>query len=1547
MAKSDQLSGLEPIAVIAMNCRFPGARSVDEFWENLRNGVESISVFSPEELAESGIDTTLVNEPSYVNAGGAIDDIELFDAQFFGFSPRDAQLLDPQQRLFLECAWESLELAGYDPAAYDGAVGVYAGQSLSTYALYLYVASHRLGIDDFDILVGNDKDYLATRTSYKLNLHGPSVTLQTACSTSLVAICTATQALRARECDLALAGGVTVGVPQKQGYFYRQGGIGSPDGHCRTFDAAAEGTVGGNGVGIVVLKRLADAITDGDQIRAVIRGAAVNNDGADKVGYTAPSVAGQAQVIAAALAQGNVRPETIGYVEAHGTATPLGDPIEVAALAQIFGPARNGASCWIGSVKTNVGHLDCAAGVAGLIKGVLALEHGEIPPSLHFRSPNPEIDFERTPFSVVTELHPWPPGAEPRRVGVSSFGIGGTNAHVVLEEAPKPDSSESPKAMQVLTLSARTPSALEAASANLARRLQETPDVDLGNVAFTLQLGRRAFPQRRILVCESATDALAALDGANRRVISGRSGTAEQHAVFMFSGQGSQHPGMGRGLYESEGVFRRQIDECAKVLEPELGHDLRESLYPSPGDEEAAAEQLRQTALTQPALFVVEYALAALWDKWGVRPHALIGHSIGEYVAACLAGVFSLEDALRVVAARGRLMQQMPAGAMLAVQLPERDVGAFLDGKLSLSAVNAPALCVVSGAFDAVDELASILEQDGVSCTRLRTSHAFHSPTMEPAAKALADLLGSVTLQPPSLPVISNVTGTWLTAEQATDPAYWETHARQTVRFGDGVRLLLSDPDAVLLEVGPGRMLVSLARQAQAGSGSRQILSSLPHPGDPQPDLPHALETLGRLWIAGVPVAWRSLHAGEKRRRVLLPTYPFERERYWIDAQEQAQEATAWEPQSGRVPDLSQWFYVPSWARTAPPSRPRPGTQAGHPQRWLIFADELGLGDSLGLRLREQGHAVTLVRTGTFERRSRDAYELDPGAREDYGALLGELSAAEQYPERIVHCWNVTPGGDGSPSIERFECLQEPGFYSPLFLAQALAAERVAEPVEVAVVSNRLHSILGDEDVMPEKITTLAACKGVPQEYPNLRYRSIDLDLRDGPASAELTDQLLAELAQESAAAVVAYRGTQRWEEMYVPLRLPPVEAAEANLRQGGVYLITGGLGQIGGVIAEYLAGQYGARLVLVGRTALPPDGERDEWLAEHNAGDPTSIRIQTIRALEETGGEVLALNADVGDRDAMRSVLDTTLDRFGDLHGVIHGAGFVSEDGFRMLDGLDRDVCRQHFRPKAEGALILDELLRDRELDFRVLFSSLSSVLVGLGFIPYAAANAFLDAFAEGRGWSSIAWDGWDFRPQSQLDGSALDPQELVLLPQEGVEALVRMLARDSLPRVIVSTGDLYVRQSQWTSGVAPESTPPGPGLFDRPDLGTPYVAPTDEVEAAIAAIWQPLLGVAEIGVDDNFFDLGGHSLLAIQLVSRMRQTFQVDVSVQTLFEQPTVGELASVVREWDAQPAAEPDTVIRALEHVERLSEEEMQALLNSQRDTGEHDRSGSSGR
>jgi amino acid adenylation domain-containing protein/FkbH-like protein len=867
------------IAIVGMAGRFPKARSLHEFWNNLCQGVEAVSFFSDAELADATSDAAHTKS-NYVKARAILENPELFDAAFFGMNPREAELTDPQHRLFLEAAWEALEDANCDPTRCGEGIGVFAGMSTNTYlANNLGVTPQLLiGINgEFQAMVGNERDYLPTRVSYKLNLRGPSLNVQTACSTSLVAVSMACQHLLTYQCNLALAGAVSVSFPQKRGYVYQEGGITSPDGHCRPFDVNSAGTVAGDGVGVVALKRLEDALRDGDAIYAVIKGFATNNDGALKVGYTAPSIQGQADVIAMAQAMAGFAPETIGYIEAHGTGTPLGDPIEIEGLTRAFRLGTNARNfCAIGSVKGNIGHLDTAAGIAGLIKTALALRHKRIPPSLHFVSPNPKINFEDSPFHVSHELGDWT-GAGPRRAGISSFGIGGTNAHVVLEEAPaSPDGTPSRNA-QLLVVSARTKPALQAAARNLSDFLATHPDANLPDVAFTLQLGRRAFEHKAAVVCRTGTEAVEKLKSLEGDGIStGGAGTESSPVVFMFPGQGAQRVNMGRELYESEPVFKEAVDECCQLLEPHLGQDLRTVLYSDSGNSE-----LTQTAITQPAMFVIEYALAKLWMSWGVQPAAMIGHSLGEYVAACLAGVFSLPDALRLVATRGKMMQALPHGMMLAVRLPEAELRPLLTNSLSIAAVNAPNSCVVSGPTEAVEAFSRQLKEKNVGCVALQTSHAFHSAMMEPMLKAFADLVREIGPQAPNTPFISNVSGTWITAEQATDPAYWATHVRQTVRFADGLNELLKDY-RVLLEVGPGEILSGLARQHPARKSATAVVPSLRGPKETSPELDAVLNALGKLWVSGVTPDWEKFYAREKRQRVWLPTYPFERKPFWV-----------------------------------------------------------------------------------------------------------------------------------------------------------------------------------------------------------------------------------------------------------------------------------------------------------------------------------------------------------------------------------------------------------------------------------------------------------------------------------------------------------------------------------------------------------------------------------------------------------------------------------------------------------------------------------------
>jgi amino acid adenylation domain-containing protein len=878
------------VAIVGMSLRVPGAASVAQFWANLRAGVESISFFSDEELLAEGASAADLSAPHVVKAGGVLAGIEMFDAPFFSLTRREAEITDPQQRVLLECCWEALESAGYDAEVFPGQIGVFAGTSISTYLLQNLYGRPELveAIGPGRVLMGNCNNFLTTWVSYKLNLRGPSVAVATACSTSLVAVHLAWQSLLNGECDLALAGACSIHVPQKGFYPFREGGIMSPDGHCRAFDAAARGTVPGSGAGVVALRRLADALDAGNTIHAVIKGSAINNDGSGKVGYTAPSIVGQSAAVADALALSGVEPESIGYLEAHGTGTHLGDPIEISALTRAFrAHTERRGFCAIGSVKTNVGHLDTAAGMAGLIKAVLALEHGEIPPSLHFTRPNPACELAASPFFVADRLLAWPRGAAPRRAGVSSLGIGGTNAHLVLEEAPAPPPSAPSQPWQLLVLSARSPGALDAATLRLGDHLAAHPELDLADVAYTCQVGRKAFAHRRAVVCRGREDAVRVLrERPAGRLQDSFAETRKSPVAFLFPGQGGARPGIDRELYDSEPELRATIDRCCELLAPRLGRDLLPLLLARPAEpagEGAAADPLAETALAQPALFVVEYALAQLWQRWGIRPQALAGHSLGEVTAACLAGVFSLDDALRLVAERGRLMQGLAAGAMLAVSLPESDLLPLLPEGLSLAAVNAAERCVVAGPPAAVQELAAALAARGAGCRPLPASRGFHSPMVESIVEPFSRVLGEVRLHPPELPLLSTVTGGWLQPEQATDPGHWLRQLRATVRFGAAVDELLATPERILLEVGPGRTLSTLARQGDRSRRERPIVPSLSAAAWPDSQAAALREALGRLWLLGLQPDWAGVHGAACRRRVTLPTYPFERSRCWVE----------------------------------------------------------------------------------------------------------------------------------------------------------------------------------------------------------------------------------------------------------------------------------------------------------------------------------------------------------------------------------------------------------------------------------------------------------------------------------------------------------------------------------------------------------------------------------------------------------------------------------------------------------------------------------------
>jgi acyl transferase domain-containing protein/thioesterase domain-containing protein len=1476
------------IAIIGLAGRFPGATNIAEFWDNLQAGRDCITFLSDRELREAAVPEKLLAEPNYVKAAGIIADRDRFDAAFFGFTAKEATLIDPQHRLFLEEAWTALEHAGYNPETYPGAIGVYAGVGTNSYLLnYLYPSLLATGdADRYEIQRRNDKDFLPTLVSYKLNLRGASLAVQTACSTSLVAIHLACQSLLGGECDITLAGSSTV-VANPTGYLYDaqndaqtsdDGIVLSPDGHCRVFDAKAQGTVGGSGVGVVVLKRLADAIADGDTIHAVIKGSAVNHDGARKEGHTAPSVEGQAAVITEAQAVAGVSAETITYIEAHGTGTVLGDPIELAALTHAFRQQTERTGfCGIGSVKSNVGHLDTAAGIAGLIKTVAALQHRLLPPSLHFEQPNPALNLSSSPFYVNTKVQPWVTQDMPRRAGVSSFGVGGTNVHVILEEAPMQSaSSPSSRSTHLLLLSARSESALDRLSQQLAAHLHhlqqqeqsDQTDHSLADIAYTLSVGRKAFEYRRAVACRTYEEAIRGLQSSDLQpseslqseepseepvpIASGRAIASE--VAFLLPGQGTQYIGMGYELYQSEPVFWAALDECAQLLEPMLNLDIRECLYPDAPQIGQSNVLLQQTALTQPILFAVEYALARLWLSWGVTPQALIGQGIGEYVAACLAGVFSLVDGLWLVANRGYMIQQMPSGAMLTVALSESEVQSWLSPEIALAAVEGD-FCTVAGSVGAIDRLQVQLETQGIALKRLRIAHALHSHLLEPMLEPFGQLFEQVTLNPPQIPYLSNVTGTWITAAEATSPGYWVEHARHPVRFVEGVTRLLQTPNWILLEVGAGESLTNLVKQHPAYTPERIGLTSLHPPQQMESDQDILLRSLATLWCHGCATEPGALYAIEQRRRVPLPTYPFERQRYWVEspAAERLEGLTersveGWigipaqsnetlssaepSPQSlssalPRIADLDQWFYLPIWKRSPLPPCSVPLPE----QTWLVFLDLCGLGSRFCQRLQAQGHQVITVALGDrWYAQDVLTYSLNPQHPEDYLTLFEALKTQEILPTQIWHGWALTAPALDPLVPELVQQMQHQGLHSLLAIAQAIGEVCPSQQIRLSVISNGVQDISGQEDLSPAKATLLSAVKVIPQEYAALQCSSIDLDLFTLTAGTlnDVLEQLWRELVQQPVQqearansranpVAIGYRGRYRWRLDYEAMPLPPPSSLP-RLRTHGVYLITGGLGGIGLTLATYLATFAQAKLILVQRSPLPPRDQRQQWLDTHPPSNPTCVKIRAIQQLEAQGAEVLVIAADIADESSLQEALQTGIAQFGRVHGVLHCAGIADFAGeIQNRSRADTDLV---LASKVQGTIALDRWLRNQELDFMLLSSALSTVLHKTlwGQVGYGAANEFLNAFATYRTLQNhtlqnktmtiaVNWTEWQ---EVGMAASTSYPRLRVgnqadwllgLTPTEGQQVFERILAT-TYPQVVVSTQDLsqmLAQQASW----------------------------------------------------------------------------------------------------------------------------------------------------
>lgn len=1517
------------IAIIGMAGRFPQADNIDQFWTNLVSSTDCITRFSREELERMGVSQAALDDPNFVPAAGYIPDQDKFDAHFFEMNPREAANLDPQHRFALEVAWQTLEHAGYTPESVNGSVGVFAGVNMSTYFIFNLLKgdeSTSAG-DALDTQISVDKDMFASRISYKLNLNGPSIALGTACSTSLVCIHLACQSLLNGESKMALAGGSHLATPNCTGHIYHQGGYSSPDGYCRSFDARGKGTVGGAGTCFVLLKRLDDALADNDTIYAVIKGSAVNNDGSEKIGYTAPSIVGQTNIIAEAQAVAGVEPDSIRFIEAHGTATELGDPIEFTALTRAFRLQTERKNfCGIGSVKSNIGHLGVAAGAASVVKAALALKHKVIPESLNFEQPNPKLDIDNSPFYVIDKLERIEAGEYPARAGVSSLGIGGTNAHIVLEEPPETASSDS-RNWQLLVLSAKTPSALDRMTENLAGWMQNVAGEKLADAAYTLQVGRKAFAFRRAFVLQDDKAARSlmplAASIAPARGLTGRAAEKTKKVVFMFPGGGTQHVDMARGLYEQEPAFRASLDECAALFRRKMGLDLVGLIYPDAARAEENAAILQKPKNFFAALIAVEYSLAKLWISWGVQPDALIGHSLGEYTAACIAGVFSLEDAVSLICCRGALFEKIEKGGMLSVTLPAEEVQQLLIEGVSIATINDPGRCTVAGRNEPIQAFERILEARQVEYRKLLIDTAGHSPMVDPILQEFGQFLGTIGFGKPAIPFISNMSGDWADPAEIATAAYWKNHLRQTVRFSAGVATLLKDDNAVFLEVGPGNALCSFVRSQLQPNAQSVLLNSLRHVKEEKDDLCHLLETMGKLWLAGVTPDWKAFHAEEQRKRIALPGYAFERKRYWVENRKNTAQAGA------KLP-VADWFWQPAWRLQ---ELPADSFEPSAAQTVLAFIDELGVGAAVVERLRRQGARVLTVAQGSdFAEAGDDAYRIDPANANHYRSLLRHLQSRQLVPAAVLHCWNlaqvVAVADAGRPILD--------AQLSFIYLAQALEFCQLTDPLAILAVTGNREAVLAGDQVDCLQALVTGPARVIPYEFPQIRFATLDIHASGADAAVvDFSEAIAAEMqcmtdpaqqADRQGGDAIALRNGLRFVRDFVPLATSKPDVADLPIREHGVYVVTGGLGGVGMAHAQALAARQ-VRLALLQRTAFPAEQEWAAILADAGRDAGLKEQIRGIQALQAAGAQVLLLQADVTDAGQVATALAEVRTTFGSIHGLVHCAGYGE---FVPVRETSREVIEAVLAPKVHGTMNLLAALDGDDLELVLLCSSMSVATTGYGLAGYVSACAYLDALAQshrpqrragGRPatrFLSINWDVWSTPLQTaraQSDAALLQRlqgNKSAILPREGVEVIHRALACGQ-SQAIISTVDFQQlqRKNRKLADAALQGTDSGTtaedmatdskALYERPSLSTEYVAPSSAAEKLLASIWQETLGIGKIGVNDNFFELGGESLLGVKIVVKAKKMGLL-IDPKQMFATPTIAQIAQSLNQSSA---------------------------------------------
>ncbi|BBM00784.1 type I polyketide synthase [Microbulbifer sp. GL-2] len=1425
-------TGLE-VAIVGMAGEFPEADSLESFWSNLCTETECIRFFDPDDLVAAGIPEHVVRDESFVPAKGVVPGLFEFDAEFFGYSAREASVMDPQMRRFHQLAWHALENAGYAPDAPGCSVGIWAGAGDNSIWISRFLREMSNSFArKYEISTLTAREFLCTRIAYKLNLKGPAVTVQTACSTSLVALHSAVTALLAGECDMSLAGAVAIhpndvnGRADKGGYSFQEGMILSPDGHCRPFDIEAQGTIPGDGLGMVVLKRLDDARRDNDTILAVIKGTAINNDGNLKAGFTAPSVDGQSRVIHSAMRAAEVEPETISYIEAHGTGTPLGDPIEIEALGRVFGKTKENRR--IGSVKSNIGHLDAAAGMAGLIKTVLAMRHKLLPPNLHYNKANPKANLLGAGFNVNSELTSWNNEKYPLRACVSSFGIGGTNAHTILEEYLVNETTECSSGWKILPWSAKSEESLNVWSNLLADHLESEPALRLNDCAYTLSTGRSHFEHRRILITDSREKAISILrEESSPHILSGRAGSRRRKITFLFPGQGSQYAGMGADIYHQLPEYREHVDSCLSLLAPSVCAELKPFLTNSEATEQAI--DISNTRLAQPLLFIVEYALAQTFISWGIEPDNMIGHSIGEYVAACVSGAIPLSEALEIVVQRGSLMAEAEPGAMLAVNLDHYALKSYLSHELELAAINSSDLSVVSGTISAIEHAQVRLETEGVSVTRLKVSHGYHSHLMEPVLDRFSAVIQDRSFNDINIPYYSNISGQLISTKEIKQTNYWIQHLRSTVNVANPISEALDDEERIFLEVGPGRTLTTFVRKHSKFNSSNRLINTIP-PGNTNGDnTQHLLMAISKLYLAGVSIDWKNFYHRDQNKRIPLPGYVFKKTEF---IPEPIAEVTELSDLAGdrRVVRL----YEPHWQRRpislGDLSRDRSRT-------YIIFRDTYGLTELIEQQLINKGCRVIPVEKGeAFNRTADGAYTVGTGNAHDYTLLIEEIGRLQIEVHEIIHAWSVDRAGNKSTNE-----LSEDSFYSLLNLAKALAELSTSENVLISILATELFSISGDEDIVASKALLTGPLRVIPHEVPHLNTRVIEFNQNalERSNNSELLRSLVRELETDKFPQQVAYRGRNRWVREYRPIPANKEQAKSSegvSLRIGGTYLITGGLGDIGIAKAKHIAKNGPVNLILTTRRPIS-DWRRGGKNPSHTI---SSSIVTELLELEKSGTTVDILTADVTSHNDMVRIRRHIESVFGVLNGIVHCAGLPGDGS---LLRKEREAMDAVLAPKTIGATILSKTFCDMDLDFVLFCSSITAILGGFGQVDYCAANAYLDAFALNSGFNnrtrviSVNWDTWSGMGMAAQDFKR-KPKELSEMSSSG-----KLLSHDQHKFVfsqILSANDTWALREHWILGKA---TLPGAFYIDAATSALKLAGYTGELKFSDILFLSPLL--------------------------------------------------------------------------------------------------------